>query len=207
MDFRDPSGLFQGDILRHYADLALEEEIVEGGPENPVADVSGLVTLAIGLTLAIAAPDPEPAASGGNGAGNNQPPTAAASDCPPDDPGKSPFDPIDPQLQHYLDGSGGRWGSSDTRALNDWIATELKNQGYRIQGAGRGPEEWIPGPNGGTKGGTYVDITATKAGSPTIRVQTVTTTGGTLNPTPAEVAAGARIRAAFPNDQLILAPK
>jgi uncharacterized Zn-binding protein involved in type VI secretion len=110
-------------------------------------------------------------------------------------------------LQRYLNEAGGRWGGKLTRQLNNIVATHLEEQGYRITGgAGRGPEEWIPGPGGGLKGGTFVDITAEKETS-IIRVQTVTTLADNKTPTPAELAAAARIRRAFPGDQLILIPK
>ena len=111
------------------------------------------------------------------------------------------------QISGYLNGSGGRWGGSATRALNDPVATGLENQGYTIiGGAGRASEEWIPGPGGGTLGGTFVDITAIN-GISTVRVQTITTLANGVTPTPAEAAAAARIQAAFPNDVLTLVPK
>jgi|GEM_PF-420901 len=114
---------------------------------------------------------------------------------------------MSPLLQRYLSGSGGRWGSSSTRALNDELATGLEAKGFTITGgAGRASEEWFAGPGGGTKGGTFVDITATN-GTSTIRIQTVTTLSDGVTPTPAEAAAAARIRAQFPNDKLILVPK
>lgn len=111
-----------------------------------------------------------------------------------------------PLLERYLAESGGRWGTSATRALNNRLATQYEAQGYRITGgAGRASEEWIPGPGGGTRGGTFVDITATN-GTSTVRIQTINTLANGL-PTASEAAAAARIRAAFPNDQLILIPK
>jgi RHS repeat-associated protein len=110
-------------------------------------------------------------------------------------------------LQQYLNGSGGRWGSSATRQLNHRIATNLEGRGFRITGgAGRTMEEWIPGPGGSKKGGSFVDITATD-GTRTIRIQTIDTLADGVTPTPREAAAAARIRAAFPDDQLILFPK
>jgi len=109
-------------------------------------------------------------------------------------------------LGKYLNGSGGRWGNSSTRLLNDSLATSLEDAGYQVTGgAGRAAEEWIPGLGGGTKGGTFVDLTATN-GVSTVRVQTISTLMNGA-PTTAEAAAAARIRAAFPNDQLILIPK
>ena len=109
--------------------------------------------------------------------------------------------------ERYLSGSGGRWGGAPTRALNHELATELESQGYRIiGGAGRASEEWIPGVGGGVQGGTWVDITATN-GTNTIRIQTISTLADGVTATPAEAAAAARIRAAFPGDQLRLVPK
>ena len=111
-----------------------------------------------------------------------------------------------PLLQRYLTESGGRWGSSATRALNDQLARDLIDQGYTITGgAGRASEEYIAGAGPGTTGGTFVDITGTN-GTSTIRIQTINTLANGA-PTSAEAAAAARIRAAFPNDQLILIPK
>ena len=109
-------------------------------------------------------------------------------------------------LSSYLTGSGGRWGSSTTRALNHQLASQLETQGYTILGgAGRGSEEWIPGPGGALRGGTFVDITATN-GTTTLRIQTIDTLRSGA-PTAAEAAAAARIKAAFPHDQLNLVPK
>lgn len=111
------------------------------------------------------------------------------------------------QLDDYLSGSGGRWGSQRTRHLNDSIATSYELQGFTIKGgAGRESEEGIPGPGGSTQGGTWVDITATD-GTRTIRIQTVDTLADGVTPTLSEAAAAERIRAAFPGDELILVPK
>jgi filamentous hemagglutinin len=62
-------------------------------------------------------------------------------------------------------------------------------------GAGRGCEGWA-----------WVDITAAN-GTQTTRIQTVTTLADGVTPTATEAAAAARIRAAFPNDTLILVSK
>ncbi|MGD9791107.1 MAG: RHS repeat-associated core domain-containing protein [Phycisphaerales bacterium] len=115
--------------------------------------------------------------------------------------GKSPL------LDKYLSGSGGRWGSNSTRALNNKIALELEEQGFSVYGgAGRASEEWIPGVGGAKKGGTFVDISATN-GNTTIRIQTIDTLADGITPTAREAAAAERIRRAFPNDQLRLIPK
>ena len=73
-------------------------------------------------------------------------------------------------------------------------------------GGGIGPEAFIPGIGPGSKGGTFVDITSQAANGRNVRIQTIDTLANGL-PTPAEAAAAARIRAAFPNDKLILVPK
>jgi hypothetical protein len=112
-----------------------------------------------------------------------------------------------PLLQRYLSESGGRWGGTATRQLNHRLATDLESRGFQVTGgAGRAAEEWIPGPGGGARGGTWVDVTATNS-TQTIRIQTVTTLPDGVTLAPAEAAAAARIRAAFPNDQLILVSK
>jgi hypothetical protein len=115
---------------------------------------------------------------------------------------------MSPLLQRYLAGSGGRWGSAATRQQNHDLASALESSGYTIRGgAGRASEEWFAGAGGGTRGGTFVDITATKAGEPTLRIQTISTLRDGVTPTAAEAAAAARIQARFPNDTLLLIPK
>jgi filamentous hemagglutinin len=104
--------------------------------------------------------------------------------------------------------SGGRLGGAAVRAQNAAIATQLENEGFTITGGGgKEKEEYIRGTGPGTKGSTYVDITAIndKTGA-VVRVQTIDTyADGT--PKPYESAAAARIRSKFPNDRLILIPK
>jgi RHS repeat-associated protein len=110
-------------------------------------------------------------------------------------------------LDRYLSESGGRWGGRPTRHLNDTLATILEEDGWEVtKGAGRGPEEWWSGPNGGTEGGTFVDLTAVRDGK-TLRVQTVTTKPDGVTMIPSEAAAAARIRNKSPKDELILIPK
>lgn len=72
-------------------------------------------------------------------------------------------------------------------------------------GGGQGAEERIPGVGGGRQGEMWVDITAEKGGT-TLRVQTVDTPANWA-PTPRELSAASRIRAAFPSDKLLLVPK
>ena len=104
---------------------------------------------------------------------------------------------------------GGRLGNAATRAQNAEIAAELEDQGYTItDGGGEEEEEYIPGEGPGTKGSTYVDITAVnKTTGETVRVQTVDTLADGITPTPRERAAIARIRKEFPNDELRIIPK
>jgi len=103
---------------------------------------------------------------------------------------------------------GGRLGSPTTREQNAEIAAELERNGFTItHGGGQRPEEYIRGSGPGALGSTYVDITAVNRETGAVtRVQTVDTlSDGT--PTPRETAAATRIRAKFPNDELILIPK
>lgn len=117
---------------------------------------------------------------------------------------------LSPFTQRYLSETGGRWGTTATREQNFAISQELEARGYTFgqrPGGGLGPEEYIPGPGPGTKGSTYVDITAIAPNGRTVRIQTVTTMADGVTPTASELAAAARIRAAFPNDKLLLVPK
>lgn len=72
---------------------------------------------------------------------------------------------------------GGRLGNAATRAQNAEIAAELKDQGYTITGGGgEEEEEYIEGKGPGTKGGTFVDITAVnETTGKTVRIQTIDT--------------------------------
>ncbi|MER9410020.1 RHS repeat-associated core domain-containing protein [Mesorhizobium sp. M0589] len=117
---------------------------------------------------------------------------------------------LSPFTQRYLTESGGRWGSTTTRQQNYAISQEMGTRSYSFParpGGGIGSEEYIPGSGPGSSGGTYVDITATAPNGRTVRVQTVTTLPDGVTPTPSEAAAAARIRAAFPNDKLLIVPK
>jgi filamentous hemagglutinin len=117
---------------------------------------------------------------------------------------------LSPFTQRYLSEAGGRGGTTATREQNFAISQELEARGYTFgqrPGGGLGPEEYIPGPGPGTKGSTYVDITAIGPNGRTVRIQTVTTMADGVTPTASELAAAARIRAAFPNDKLLLVPK
>jgi hypothetical protein len=114
---------------------------------------------------------------------------------------------LSPFTTRYLAESGGRWGGTATRTQNYGISQTLESRGFTVtNGGGIGPEEFIKGAGPGSKGGTFVDITSTAANGRTVRIQTIDTLANGL-PTPAEAAAAARIRAAFPGDKLILVPK
>jgi hypothetical protein len=99
-------------------------------------------------------------------------------------------------------GRGGRLGNTATRAQNAEIAAELEDQGFKITGGGgKEQEEYIEGEGPGTKGGTFVDITAVnETTGKTVRVQTVDTLADGITPTPREQAAIARIRNTYPNE-------
>jgi hypothetical protein len=116
---------------------------------------------------------------------------------------------LSPFTTRYLAESGGRLGGTTTRAQNYGISQELRSRGYSFPerpGGGLGSEEFIGGAGAGSKGGTYVDITAIAPNGRTVRIQTIDTLANGL-PTPSEAAAAARIRAARPLDKLILVPK
>ena len=100
--------------------------------------------------------------------------------------------------------TGGRLGSAATRAQNSAIADSLESRGFKITGGGgRLPEEHLAGPGGGTRGGTFVDVTAVRNGR-TVRVQTTDTRADGVTPTSREAAAAARIRAQQnPRDHIV----
>jgi filamentous hemagglutinin len=103
---------------------------------------------------------------------------------------------------------GGRWGGRSTRSQNVELADIFKGGGYDvIGGGGSKPEEWIPGPDGGTKGGTFVDIALRGPNGEILRIQTVTTEADGTTPKKSEQAAAGRIRQRFPKDRLLLVPK
>jgi RHS repeat-associated protein len=141
------------------------------------------------------------------GLGNTSTPDSPAS-VPQPEPTITAADSAAPTFSETVAGSGGRLGSTSTRAFNANLAEQLQGQGYTITGGGGGmlPEEYIPGTGGGTSGSTYVDITAGN-GTNVIRIQTIDTLSDGVTPTLRESAAAARIRTAFPNDTLILIPK
>jgi RHS repeat-associated protein len=101
---------------------------------------------------------------------------------------------------------GGRLGNASTRAQNAEIADRLEKDGFTITGGGgRAKEEYIPGPDGGRKGSSYPDITATKDGK-TTRINTVDTEAdGSL--TKREEAAAEKIGKAKPDDDFLVVSK
>jgi hypothetical protein len=104
---------------------------------------------------------------------------------------------------------GGRLGNAATRAQNAEEAAKLKKEGLRVtNGDDEGPEEYIPGEGPGSKGSTYVDLTAEDPRTGLkVRVQTIDTLADGVTPTKREKAAIYRIQKAFPNDELRIVPK
>ena len=101
---------------------------------------------------------------------------------------------------------GGRLGNLNTQLQNSRLAIYLNGKGWTIRnGEGMAREERIPPSGGGRNGETWVDITAEKNGT-TLRIQTVGTLANGA-PTPRELNAASRIRAAFPSDKVLLVPK
>ena len=101
---------------------------------------------------------------------------------------------------------GGRLGSQGTRAHVGEVAGEMESRRWRITGGGgRALEEFLPGPNGARRGGSYPDITATKNGR-TLRVNTVDTRADGVTSTAREAATAARIRAQT-GEHVLLVPK
>ncbi|MEZ4861706.1 MAG: SpvB/TcaC N-terminal domain-containing protein [Caldilineaceae bacterium] len=97
-------------------------------------------------------------------------------------------------------------GKQATRDQLNAIAAELERRGYTITGGGdRLPEEYLPGPGGGRKGSSHVDITATKNGR-TLRVNTIDTLADGVTPDKREAGNAARIRAQT-GGHLLLIPK
>ncbi len=118
-----------------------------------------------------------------------------------------------PGLQIKIRNTGGAGGDAATRTQLDAYAQRLEGRGRTITNGPRSgnPEQWIPGPIPGSRqGGTSIDLTATRMVGDTprvLRVQTIDTLADGVTPTIREAQNAARIRAAFPNDHLILVPK
>jgi RHS repeat-associated protein len=89
----------------------------------------------------------------------------------------------------------GRLGNEKTRTHVEDVANTMEKRGWKIEkGGGRGPEEYLRGAGGGTKGSSYPDITATKNGK-TLRVNTVDTRADGITMTTREANNANRIRA------------
>jgi uncharacterized protein RhaS with RHS repeats len=103
---------------------------------------------------------------------------------------------------------GGRLGSASTRAQTEAIATELESRGYTITGGGgRRAEEFLKPLNGGRKGGSFLDITATHPEYGTLRINTVDIYKNGL-PTIRELTNATRIRTQIaPGEHLLLISK
>jgi len=108
---------------------------------------------------------------------------------------------------------GGLAGDAVTQGFDEAVAKQLQARGWRMENGPLSslPQEWIPGPVPGSRaGGTQVDLTASRMFGDTrrtLRVQTIDTLADGVTPTPREAANAAQIRAAFPNDHLLLIPK
>lgn len=89
----------------------------------------------------------------------------------------------------------GRRGNPETRAHIETVADRLDESGFDIDAGARGlPEEYLPPINGGTRGGSYPDITATnRVTGETIRVNTVDTLADGVTPTTRELRNAIRI--------------
>jgi hypothetical protein len=104
--------------------------------------------------------------------------------------------------------TGGRLGSASTRAQTEAIATELESRGYTITGGGgRRAEEFLKPLEGGRKGGSFLDITATHPEYGTLRINTVDVCKNGL-PTIRELTNATRIRTQIaPGEHLLLISK
>lgn len=110
--------------------------------------------------------------------------------------------------QHYLNGSGGRWGGTATRAQNVDLRAAYEGLGFTpVSGAGYASEEYIPTVNGGRYADITMEYTQPDAKPIRLRIQTVSTYPDGVTPTSREDAAAAAIREARPKDILILVPK
>ncbi|HEX8171499.1 MAG TPA: Ig-like domain-containing protein [Thermoanaerobaculia bacterium] len=104
---------------------------------------------------------------------------------------------------------GGRLGNAATRQQVHEIAAELQSRGWTITGGGGvAPEEYLRPISGtGRKGGSYIDITATKNGR-TLRINTVDTYADGVTMTKREANNAARIRTQqAPGEHLVTIPK
>lgn len=104
----------------------------------------------------------------------------------------------------------GRLGNEATRSQISEISSTLESRGYKIEfGGQRGfKEEYLKPLNGGRKGGSYLDITATHPKYPTLRINTVDVLKDGVTPTARELRNAIRIRTQIqPGEHLLLIPK
>ena len=105
---------------------------------------------------------------------------------------------------------GGRLGSAATRRQIQEISSELESRGYTIVGGGgRMPEEYLAPLSGkGTKGSSFLDITADHPDYGRLRINTVDVLKDGVTPTKRELRNANRIRQQIgPNEHLLLIPK
>ncbi|RRD37923.1 hypothetical protein EII29_10945 [Leptotrichia sp. OH3620_COT-345] len=129
---------------------------------------------------------------------------------------------LKPEIQNQMNSLqpkvGGRWGNIDTRLQNQQITEYLKNESWKITGGIEKKEEYMEPLNpikGSTKGGNYIDVTATKVingEKVIIRINTVDTYKRTGNLTKREANAAEMInikiqREGLNNPELITIPK
>ncbi len=107
--------------------------------------------------------------------------------------------------QSKSEGGRGRLGTEATRAQNAQIGDYLEEQGYKVTGGGRGPEEYLPEPSGSNKGSNYLDVTATKDGN-IVRINTVDVYADGKKPTTREQNAANSINSKT-GGSIILIPK
>jgi len=102
----------------------------------------------------------------------------------------------------------GRLGNQATRDHIGGVVQAMRDRGWKLKaGGGALPEEYLPGPGPGTKGGNFIDITMEKNGR-TLRVNTVDTYADGVMPTRREAAAAALIRSKTgAGEHLLLIPK
>ena len=106
---------------------------------------------------------------------------------------------------------GGRLGNFMTRIQNSrlWLRYWLK--GWRLQKGGNAlPEEYVPSPGGGKRGGKWVDITLEKNSNgvkQVLRIQTADTTPDGITFTPREMTNAEAILLRNPGDHLLMIPK
>ena len=106
--------------------------------------------------------------------------------------------------------TGGRLGTAATRRQIQEISTVLESRGYTIVGGGgKFPEEYLAPLSGkGTKGSSFLDISADHPDYGRLRINTVDVLKDGITPTKRELRNANRIRQQIgPNEHLLLIPK